>query len=189
MTVVKQIPDKLIYEMDNGKPIYYSGYRDYLSGLKPAEALMGSSILQGLIISKMVQYLNNILTNNYLVVTNELGVLFSKGNWRLADIAVVERSRVKAINEKYIPVPPNVVFEIDTKAALEDYDNPDDYYTLKTKRYLDFGVDKVIWIYTKNRRIEVSTLSGKEKFTWNDEVLFLDKLSFCLVNIMGDLIE
>jgi len=189
MTVVKQIPDKLIYEMDNGKPIYYSGYRDYLSGLKPAEALMGSSILQGVIISKMVQYLSNILTNNYLVITNELGVLFSKGNWRLADIAVVERSRVKAINEKYIPVPPNVVFEIDTKAALEDYDNPDDYYALKTKRYLDFGVDKVIWIYTKNRSIEVSTLSGKEKFSWNDEVLFLDKLSFCLADIMGDLVE
>lgn len=188
MTATKQIPKELIYEMDNGIPIYYSGYRDYLSGKKPAEALMGSSILQSLVISKLVQYLNNLLTNNFLVLTNELGVRFSKGNWRAADIAIVEKARIKVINEQYIQVPPNVVFEIDTKAALEDYDNPNDYYALKTKRYLDFGVDQVIWIYTKKRSIEVSTSMGKETFIWNDEVVFLDKHSFCLMDIMGDLI-
>jgi len=188
MTVVKQIPNKLIYEMDNEIPIYYSGYRDYLSGKKPAEALMGSSILQSLIITELIYYIKSVIGDNHFVLTNELGVLFSKGSWRLADIAIIEKSRVKAINEKYIPVPPNVVFEIDTKAALEDYQNPNDYYALKTKRYLDFGVDKVIWIYTKDRSIEVSTLSGKEKFAWDYEVVFLDQLSFCLVDIMGDLI-
>ena len=75
------------------------------------------------------------------------------------------------IDDEYLAVPPNVVFEIDTKAALEDYDNPNDDYVLKTKRYLDFGVDKVIWIYTKDRSIEVFTLAGKETFTWNDDCL------------------
>jgi len=109
--------------------------------------------------------------------------------WRLADIAIVKQNRVKAINDEFLQMPPNVVFEIDTKAALEDYDNPGDYYTLKTKHYLDFGVDKVIWIYTKDRSIEVSSSSGKDTFTWNDEVVFLDKYSFCLMDIMGDLIE
>ncbi len=189
MTATKQIPEQLIYEMDNGKPIYYSGYSDYLSGLKPAEALMGSSILQSLIIGKLVQYLGNLLPNDYLVLPNELGVHFSKGNWRKADIAIVEKTRVKVINDKYIPVPPNVVFEIDTKAALEDYENPLDYYTLKTKRYVDFGVDKVIWIYTKSRTIEVSTKLRKEIFTWKDAVLFLNEHTFCLMDILEGLVE
>jgi len=78
LTAVKQIPDTLIYEMDNGQPIYYSGYRDVINANLPPEAIMGSSILQSLI--------------------------------------------------KYIKVPPNTVIEVDTKAALEDYDDPQDYY-------------------------------------------------------------
>jgi len=189
MTATKQIPDQLIYEMDGGQPIYYSGYKDYLSGIKSVEALMGSSILQSLIISELLFYVRSIVGNQYFVLTNELGVHFSKGNWRKADIAVVEKTKVKVINDKYIPVPPNVVFEIDTKAALEDYENPEDYYTLKTKHYLDFGVDKVIWIYTKPRTIEVSTKMGKTSFTWKESVVFLNNHAFCLTDILEGLLE
>lgn len=86
-------------------------------------------------------------------------------------------------------MPPNVVFEIDTKAALEDYENPQDYYTLKTKNYLDFRVDQVIWIYTKSRTIEVSTKNGKEIFSWGDNVVFLNKHTFCLMDILDGLVE
>jgi len=189
MTATKQIPQKLIYEMDNGQPIYYSGYRDYLSSKKPVEALIGSSILQSLIISELLFYIRSVVGNQYLLLTNELGVHFSKGNWRKADIAVVEKTRVKVINDKYIPVPPNVVFEIDTKAALEDYEDPNEYYTLKTKRYLDFGVDKVIWIFTKTRIVEVSTKQGKESFTWKTSIVFLNQHAFCLKDILEGLIE
>lgn len=101
MTVTKQIPKQLIYEMDNGQPIYYSGYQDYLSGLKPIEALKGSGILQSLIISELLFYVRSVVGNQYFVLTNELGVHFLKGNWRKADIAIIEKNRIKTINDKY----------------------------------------------------------------------------------------
>lgn len=31
----KDIPDYLLYEMDEGKPIYYRDYKDVLKGTKP----------------------------------------------------------------------------------------------------------------------------------------------------------
>lgn len=45
------IPDILIYEMDDGQPIYYRGYKDYLKNKKQLEQIMGSSYLQGVLIT------------------------------------------------------------------------------------------------------------------------------------------
>ena len=185
MTVVKQIPEVLIYEMDNGKPIYYSKYKSVLQGNLSSEAIMGSSILQSLIISYLSHHLINIIPKNYFVLNNELGILFSKGSWRLADIAIIEKSRITEINDKYISAPPNVVIEVDTKAALEDYDNPKDYYTLKTQQYLDFGVNKVIWIYTKTKTIEIATKNDTTQHFWSENIEFLNELNFNLEVLMS----
>jgi hypothetical protein len=55
------IPKSMIYEMVDGHPIYYKGYKTLLQNpAKPREAV-GSSLLQSLIISKMV-----ILLHEYL---------------------------------------------------------------------------------------------------------------------------
>ncbi len=186
MTAVQQIPDTLIYEMDNGKPIYYAGYRDVLNGKLSAEAIMGSSILQSLIVTELIKFLGNLLPANYMLLSNEIGILFSKGNWRLADIAIIEKSRITTIDDQYIKIPPNTVIEIDTKAALEDYEHPQNYYTQKTQSYLNFGVDKVVWMYTKSRTIEVSTKADKHHFTWEDDIVFLNDLSFNLASLMQE---
>lgn len=61
-SAIQKIPDSLIYEMVNGSPIYYKGYRDYLNGDKQIEELMGSSILQSLIISRLVFCCNPNIT-------------------------------------------------------------------------------------------------------------------------------
>lgn len=44
------IPESLIYETLNGRPLYYKGYRDVIAGdLKP-ENIRGSSDLQSVIV-------------------------------------------------------------------------------------------------------------------------------------------
>lgn len=63
---VQNIPENLIYEMVDGVPIYYKGYKDYLNGTTEIEELMGSSYLQSLIISKLVYYLMSRLDKNYV---------------------------------------------------------------------------------------------------------------------------
>lgn len=39
----KPVPEYLIYEMDEGTPIYYRGYKDVLNKKKTLEQIMGSS--------------------------------------------------------------------------------------------------------------------------------------------------
>ncbi len=47
----RNIPPALIYEMWQGKPVYYRGYRDVLAGKKTIEEVMSCSDLQGVLVS------------------------------------------------------------------------------------------------------------------------------------------
>ena len=51
---IQNIPNVLIYEMVDGNPIYYKGYRDYLNGNRQIEELMGTSYLQGALATQIV---------------------------------------------------------------------------------------------------------------------------------------
>ena len=62
---VQNIPSELIYEMDNGTPIYYRGYKDFLNGSKQLDELMGSSFLQSDIITQLVILLGINLSKKF----------------------------------------------------------------------------------------------------------------------------
>ncbi|MDX2069856.1 MAG: hypothetical protein SFV55_15615 [Haliscomenobacter sp.] len=47
----KRIPAALIYEIMDGKPVYYKGYREVLNNEKTLEEVMGASTLQGFIVA------------------------------------------------------------------------------------------------------------------------------------------
>ena len=158
---VQSIPKHLIYEMVDGVPIYYKGYRDYLNGIEQPNEVIGSSLLQSALAVLIVTQLNVLLAKHYgkkyLVLGNELGILFKKESWRAADVGIVEHDRVKTLlkelNNEYIKTPPKIVIEIDTKADLSDLENSFGYYQKKTKELLDFGVERVIWIYTDTQTV------------------------------------
>ncbi|MEM1321446.1 MAG: Uma2 family endonuclease [Bacteroidota bacterium] len=152
----KTIPQQLIYEVVNGEPIYYKGYREYLQGNQTIEELMGSSKLQSLIIAELIFLLRSTLGNTYFLFTNELGLQFSKKSWRAADIAVIKADRVKELDNKYLKVPPELVIEIDTKAELSEVQNPLGYYQEKTEDLIQFGVDRVVWIFTETRKVMIA---------------------------------
>ena len=42
----QKIPETLVFEMVQGKPVYYKGYTEYLSGSKKLEQLTGISKIQ-----------------------------------------------------------------------------------------------------------------------------------------------
>ena len=68
----KKIPAALIYEIMDGKPIYYKGYREVLRQEKTLEEVMGSSTLQGLILEFILRILFRQLDENqYHILTNE----------------------------------------------------------------------------------------------------------------------
>ena len=157
----KQIPEALIYEKVKGKPIYYRNYEKVLKGELPLEAVMGSSDIQAYLVALIVALLYSKLDpKEYLVLTNEVGFFTSKNSYRLLDIAVFERKNFK-FEGGYTKIPPKVVVEIDTKADLSNYNSVEDYIFEKTQELLDAGVEKVVWILTKPKKVMIAERNQK----------------------------
>ncbi len=157
----KQIPEALIYEKVKGKPIYYRNYEKVLKGELPLEAVMGSSDIQAYLVALIVALLYSKLNpKEYLVLTNEVGFFTSKNSYRLLDIAVFERKNFK-FEGGYTKIPPKVVVEIDTKADLSNYNSVEDYIFEKTQELLDAGVEKVVWILTKPKKVMIAERNQK----------------------------
>ncbi len=76
-----QLLESLIYEMWDGKPVYYAGYKDVIAHRKTIEQVMSSSLLQSRLATKVAFAINPQLANSpYEVLGNELGVQFKKGD-------------------------------------------------------------------------------------------------------------
>jgi len=186
-SAIQRIPDSLIYEMINGNPIYYKGYQEYLNGTKQIEELMGSSIVQSLIISRLLFLLQVELGVEYEILTNEIGIQFEKKSWRAADIAIVKTEEIEQVksSNKYLSFAPEVVIEIDTKAELKDIKNPLSYYHEKTDELLKFGVKKVIWIFTETQKVLVAQKDQKwETGNWSEEVNIIGNYNIIIEDIL-----
>jgi Uma2 family endonuclease len=145
-TKYQSVPEVLLYEMIDGNAIYYNGYREVLSGKKTIESVIGSSFLQAILNARIVAWLHEHFSDKYLVLTSELGIQIDRNNWRLADIALLNKSLASKIKaqEKYINVAPDFIIEIDTKAAIDEGGQIGglDYFQTKTDTLLNFGVKK-----------------------------------------------
>jgi hypothetical protein len=155
-----QLLESLIYEMWDGKPVYYAGYQDVIAQRKTKEEIMSSSLLQSRLASKLsVKLSNQLVGSGYEVLINELGVQFKKGDWRACDLAIFETAILEQQDlTKYAWIPPKIAIEIDTKADMTRFEIEMDYYQQKTTQLLDFGVEKVIWIFTKSEKIWVAEI-------------------------------
>ena len=187
-SAVQEIPKSLIYEMVQGKPIYYKGYKDYLKGKKQLEQLMGSSKFQSFLVTELIFLIRTFLGKDYFIFSNEIGLQFSKNSWRAADIAVIRKSESEEINDKYLSTPPEYVIEIDTKADLKEIENPLGYYQEKTEDLIKFGVKKVIWIFTDTKKIMVAEKDSKkwEIIDWDQDVEFIEGLNINIQQILID---
>ncbi len=171
---VKRVPDMLIAETLQGKPIYYQGYKQVLSRkLKPPD-IMGISDVQSYFTNLIKDYLTPLLKMEYKVLAGELGLHLQHQDNVSVDIAVVSRELYQPINfkGKYLDYPPQVVVEIDINIdPLESFGNLSEYMNIKTQALLNFGVEQVIWVFTKSRKITVAE-NNKPWLTmnWNDKV-------------------
>jgi len=190
ITIVPRIPDELIYEIIDGKPVYYKGYKDVISQEIQIEQIMGSSFLQSEIIRLIVRLL--LLKTElveYPIYFNELGVHLSHKINISADIAIYhkEQLKLKIRKDTYTDVPPKIIIEIDTKADLSNFDNVMDYYTVKTNKLFEFGVEKVLWILTKNKQI-IEALPNQPWLikSWKHEVVLIENVGFTLEQLLKD---
>ncbi len=182
----RSILKELIYEMRSGKPIYYRDYDKVLSGEKTLEEVMGSSYLHAVILMIMLDFLfKKLKPKEYLILTGEMGFSFAPRSWYNLDIAIYKKGDVKKIEDKYTKVPPRLVIEIDTKADLRKFKNPQDYFHRKIQDLLDSGVGKVIWIFTKDKKIWVAEPNKPWIIIdWDKDIDLIENIKFNLKELI-----
>ena len=176
-----KVPDYLIYEIMDGKPIHYKGYREVLAGTKTVEEIMGSSTLQSLIVTHLIGLLLKHLDEDvFTILSSEAGIHLDRRNNLAGDILIFDNETlpISAINEFYAQVPPKVVIEVDISADPADI-SPDTYIVKKTQKLFNFGVEKVIWITTQARKVTVATPNDDWHIRdWHKDVEIMDGISF-----------
>ena len=177
----KKVPDYLVYEIMDGKPIYYHGYQAVLNKTKKPEDIMGSSLLQAVIVNFILSVLHKHLSEeNFWIMTNEVVVQLNHRDNLAGDILIFEKSRLKPseIKDQYVKIPANVIIEVDTKADLSML-KFEEYLKKKTNKLHDFGVDKIIWILTAAQQVVVA-LPNEDwlLIDWNKEIEILKGITF-----------
>lgn len=185
----RKVPEYLVYEMMDGRPIYYRGYRSVLNKTKTFEDIRGCSGLQGIIAAFVVRVLlENLNQEDYWILPNEPGIFLDNRNNLIGDILIFEKSRLKAkdIKPEYVKIPANVAVEMDTKADLSTF-TFEEYFKLKTIKLHNFGVDKVIWILTVTKQVIVA-LPHQDWLIidWNKDIEIINGITFNIGNYLKE---
>jgi Uma2 family endonuclease len=180
------IPEALIYEMVNGKPIYYHGWREVVKNEKTLEEVMASSLIQSYLVSEIHAAAHVGLRKKYILGTNEAGLKFDKGDWRAADIALWTKESLKntPLHNKYSDIIPEIVIEVDTKA--DSLDEPS-YYFDKTKYLHQKGVRRIIWVLTNPEQVMVAERGEKWLVQdWAESVEIADGLFINIKDMIAE---
>lgn len=155
---IAYVPSTLVYEELNGRLLYRKDYKKFLNRTKTIEEIMGCSSLQAAIVSVFLSYLyRQVEDDGYEIMTNEAGLHVSLGNNLSSDIILYDSEDFLKyrLDEHYFNVAPKIVIEVDVKIELEDIDATQ-YWTSKTDVLLGFGVEKVVWVFTEDKKIIIA---------------------------------
>ena len=185
----RNIPDYLVYEVMDGKPIYYRGYQSVLNKTKTLEDIMGCSSLQAELVSYLLSVIYPFIDHKkYRVYTNEIGSHIDKNNNLSNDIAIYDKAVLTAdkINRKYPDVPPKLVIEIDTEADVSELTGFG-YVYKKAKKLLDFGVERIIWIMIDTRIVAVIEPGQDWQVReWNTDIELMDGHTFNIARYLDE---
>jgi len=177
----RRVPASLIKEVLDGQPIYYKGYRSVMYGHKNLEEIMGASSLQSLIINFIQKILiKNLDDFNYLILTGEPGLHLSHRNNFSGDIVLYHIGQIEKFTKRYFDVPPLLQVEVDVEIDTENI-SQNLYVTRKTQRLLEFGVKKVIWVFTATQSVWVAEPEQDWRIiNWNKEIELFEGISMNL---------
>lgn len=176
------IPESLVFEVLNGRPLYYKGYQNVVAGILKSESLMGSSDLQSILVTILVGTLWNLIDRKtYQLSSNESGLHLAAGDNLSADIAIFDKANLGKLKGKYFDVAPKIVIEVDIKIDLTEHNSDLSYISEKTEELFRFGVERVLWVLSKVQKTIIMIPNHDWIITdWNNDVLVMDG---CVLNI------
>lgn len=184
-----KIPAFLVKEELDGVLLYYKGYREVLKGNKKLEDIMPSSGIHALIVTYLTLLLGARLNRQlYRVLTGEVGNTSGLKKKSGLDVAIFEKKILTPdkINRHFTSVPPKIVLEVDVDVESENL-TQEEIIHLRTRKLLESGVEKVIWIFTLSQMIMIAE---KDKdwitFGWDREVEILDGVTFNIADYLRE---
>ncbi len=178
--ILRKIPQQLVYEILDGQPIYYKGYREVIQNKKSFEEIVGASGIQSIIVYYLLSFISKFINEDtYSVLTNEAGLHLDRRSNLSNDIAIYETSVLTPdkINRMYVDVPPKIVIEIDIDGDVEHL-TESGYIYKKTQKMLAFGTEKVVWVLTAAQVVIVATNEKIETYNWNKDIELMDSQQF-----------
>lgn len=112
------VPESLIYEILDGKPVYRKGYRQVLNGTQTLEEIIPASTLQSAILSLLLRLIfRNFDEELYFVFINEPGLHLNKRVNLAGDILIFDKKTLRPgdIDRHFARVPPLVHIEVDMR--------------------------------------------------------------------------
>jgi Uma2 family endonuclease len=184
------ISDYLIYEILDGLPIFYNGYKDVLLNKKQADEIKYKSSQTTFILSNLFSLFLKLLDDDKYIVLCNLGFYINEFNNLTGNIVIYGESEFKGmtIDEHYADVPPKIAIEVDVTADTSDIGGVDTYVYKKVRKLLDFGVERVIWINTATKTILIAddNLESWIVQDWNKDIEILEGLT---INIPAFLLK
>ncbi len=158
-------------------------------GFKTIEEFnFGNNTLHWFIISLIIKHLTKNLPENYFAGASELGLHISNKTNFSADIAIYREGQLKVgfHSVKYEQTPPNVIIEVDIKIDESDYfQNEEEYFHKKTEKLLQWGVEKVIWVFSSSRRVLIADNLQKWEFnSWDIPFNVIDNIEMNVWELM-----
>ncbi len=191
-TQTETIPDYLLKEEIEGIKFYYKGYQQVLNKTKKPEDIMGCSSLQSFII----EYFHTILIlanthKRYRIFTNESGNHFAHRSNMQFDIALYDKTVLTGdrITRQYVQgFPPTLVVEIDLDVELRGtgLKNSEEFLKFRTKNLLKYGVQRVLWVLTKPKKILIAEGETWQFENWDKDIELIEGVTFNIAKYLKD---
>lgn len=184
----RKIPAYLVRETIDGVDFYYPGFRQVLDKRKQVEEIIGDGGLKFFLKLFLADALKEGLDKQlYRIGCGQLG--FTANNDDNMELGVVIFDRAKLtpdqISPRYVTIAPKVVIEIDVNVELPDRNSDlfQEYVIHKVENLFKHGVEKVIWFFTKSKKVFIA-LPGQpwQMDDWNKDVVLFEDVK---VNIAG----
>ena len=172
---------QLVRETLDGRPLYYTGYQAVLAGRKTTEEIRGSSSLQWVLVSYFMRVMILGLNRNKYWFATKAGVHLDHRDNLAHNVAIYEKAMLPPdqINTRYVQVPAKVVVEIDVRIDLQDAADSN-YVNRKIRKLLDFGTERIIWIFTDSQQVLVAERGADAWLImdWHRDLELLDGQQF-----------
>jgi len=136
----ENISSEFIYDIINGKPYCH----------KYAQGMFSRAIIKSHLFEILFEGLKN---DQALLIASGPALFINDRNLVTGDIMIFERDKL-TIDENYAQIPPKITIDLDIKVELGNMQQ-DEYVFLKTTKLVNFGVGKVVWFFTENRKVIV----------------------------------